>query len=127
RSGTSATYEARVRPGLRAAQRRELARLPRSVNRAWARVQQHLAATTAGHLAVVTHGLVCRSLAARHVRVPGGETAPERWENTSVTIIDPPGPWCDAAAQLYRPPGRPRHPGAGRLWNGVKTIGEDGS
>src|SRR5262249_18853164 len=86
RSGTWATYEARVRPGLRAAQRRELARLPRSVNRAWARVQQHLAATTAGHLAVVTHGLVCRSLAARHVRVPGGETAPERWENTSVTI-----------------------------------------
>src|SRR5262247_4300485 len=60
------------------------------VDRAWALVQD-VAATTAGHLAVVTHGLVCRSLADRHLRVPGGETAPERWENTSVTIIDPPG------------------------------------
>jgi len=63
------------------------------VDRAWARVQQHLAATTTGHLAVVTHGLVCRSLAARYLSLPDGETAPERWENTSVTIIESPEPW----------------------------------
>jgi probable phosphoglycerate mutase len=63
------------------------------VDRAWARVQQHLAESTAGHLAVVTHGLVCRSLAARHLCLPDGETAPERWENTSLTIIEPPAPW----------------------------------
>ena len=35
------------------------------VDRAWARVQEHLSATAGGRLAVVTHGLVCRSLAAR--------------------------------------------------------------
>ena len=63
------------------------------VDRAWARVQQHLVATTGGHLAVVTHGLVCRSLAARHLTLPDGATVPERWENTSLTIIEPPAPW----------------------------------
>jgi probable phosphoglycerate mutase len=63
------------------------------VDRAWARVQQHLAATTDGHLAVVTHGLVCRSLAARHLTLPDGAVVPERWENTSLTVIEPPAPW----------------------------------
>ena len=61
------------------------------VDRAWTRVQD-VAATTAGDLAVVTHGLVCRSLAARHLLLDG-ETVPERWENTSVTIVDCPAPW----------------------------------
>jgi broad specificity phosphatase PhoE len=62
------------------------------VDRAWARVQV-LAATTDGNLAVVTHGLVCRSLAERHLRLPAGLVAPERWENTSLTIVDCPAPW----------------------------------
>ena len=62
------------------------------VDRAWARVQA-LAAATAGHLAVVTHGLVCRSLAARHLLLPAGAAVPERWENTSVTVVDCPAPW----------------------------------
>jgi 2,3-bisphosphoglycerate-dependent phosphoglycerate mutase len=62
------------------------------VDRAWARVQA-LAATTDGDLAVVTHGLVCRSLAERHLLLPEGEVAPERWENTSLTIVDCPAPW----------------------------------
>jgi probable phosphoglycerate mutase len=62
------------------------------VDRAWARVQE-LAAAITGHLAVVTHGLVCRSLAARHVVLPPGVVAPERWENTSLTILDGPAPW----------------------------------
>jgi 2,3-bisphosphoglycerate-dependent phosphoglycerate mutase len=62
------------------------------VDRAWARIQE-LAAGTAGDLAVVTHGLVCRSLAARHLVLADGEQAPERWENTSLTIVDWPAPW----------------------------------
>jgi broad specificity phosphatase PhoE len=62
------------------------------VDRAWARVQE-LAAATDGHLAVVTHGLVCRSLAARHLSLADGETVPPRWENTSLTIVDCPAPW----------------------------------
>jgi probable phosphoglycerate mutase len=62
------------------------------VDRAWARVQA-LAASTDGHLAVVTHGLVCRSLAGRHLILPDGAPVPERWENTSVTIVDGPAPW----------------------------------
>jgi 2,3-bisphosphoglycerate-dependent phosphoglycerate mutase len=62
------------------------------VDQAWARVQA-LAAESRGNLAVVTHGLVCRSLAARHLILPEGESAPERWENTSLTIVDWPAPW----------------------------------
>jgi broad specificity phosphatase PhoE len=62
------------------------------VDRAWALVQER-AAATGGHLAVVTHGLVCRSLAARHLILPDGEDVPERWENTALTIIDHPAPW----------------------------------
>jgi probable phosphoglycerate mutase len=62
------------------------------VDQAWVRVQA-LAATTSGRLAVVTHGLVCRSLAANHLILPDGEVAPERWENTSLTIVDWPAPW----------------------------------
>lgn len=62
------------------------------VDQAWARVQA-LAAATRGPLAVVTHGLVCRSLAERHLILPDGEVAPERWENTSLTVVDWPAPW----------------------------------
>jgi broad specificity phosphatase PhoE len=54
---------------------------------------QELAAATGGHLAVVTHGLVCRSLAARHLILPDGAAVPVRWENTSLTIVDRPAPW----------------------------------
>jgi len=62
------------------------------VDRAWALVQE-VAAAAAGHLAVVTHGLVCRSLAARHLVLPDGEAAPARWENTALTIVEGPVPW----------------------------------
>jgi probable phosphoglycerate mutase len=63
------------------------------VDRAWTHVQELAAAATGGSLAVVTHGLVCRSLAARHLILAAGEAAPERWENTSLTIVDWPAPW----------------------------------
>ena len=62
------------------------------VDRAWQRVRD-LAAATSGHLAVVTHGLVCRSIASRHVSLIDGLVVPERWENTSVTIVDAAEPW----------------------------------
>jgi broad specificity phosphatase PhoE len=62
------------------------------VDRAWALVKDQ-AAATAGHLAVVTHGLVCRSLADRHLVLPEGEPPPAAWHNTSLTIIDHPAPW----------------------------------
>jgi probable phosphoglycerate mutase len=61
------------------------------VDRAWAQVQA-LATATSGSLAVVTHGLVCRSLAARHLILPEDAAVPERWENTSLTIVDWPAP-----------------------------------
>jgi broad specificity phosphatase PhoE len=62
------------------------------VDRAWQRVQE-AAAAAGGRLAVVTHGLVCRSLAGRHLILPDGQEAPERWENTALTVIDFPAPW----------------------------------
>ena len=62
------------------------------VDRAWERMRE-VAAATEGHLAVVTHGLVCKSLAGRHLALPAGEGVPERWENTSVTIVDAAAPW----------------------------------
>ena len=62
------------------------------VDRAWALVQE-TADATGGHVAVVTHGLVCRSLAARHLVLPDGEPAPLGWGNTALTIVDHPAPW----------------------------------
>jgi probable phosphoglycerate mutase len=62
------------------------------VDRAWALVQV-LAARGSGSLAVVTHGLVCRSLAARHLILPAGQDVPLRWANASVTEVDGPAPW----------------------------------
>jgi 2,3-bisphosphoglycerate-dependent phosphoglycerate mutase len=62
------------------------------VDRAWTLVQI-AAASAAGHLAVVTHGLVCRSLAARHLILPDGQEVPVRWDNTALTVIDHPAPW----------------------------------
>jgi probable phosphoglycerate mutase len=62
------------------------------VDRAWA-VLQGQAREAGGHLAVVTHGLVCRSLAGRHLALPAGIEVPLRWENTSVTEVDGLAPW----------------------------------
>ena len=62
------------------------------VDRAWALVRARLAGA-GGHLAVVTHGLVCRSLAARHLELADGQEAPERWENTALTVVEARAPW----------------------------------
>ena len=88
------------------------------VDRAWGRVLGAAAATD-GHLAVVTHGLVCRSLAARHLLLPAGAEVPERWENTGVTIVDGHIAMAGLADELHRPPGRagrrPRGERGGRM------------
>ena len=80
------------------------------VDRAWALVQR-TAAAAGGHLAVVTHGLVCRSLAARHLILPEGQEVPVSWENTALTIIDHPAPWrvrlLNCTAHLDDPATRP--------------------
>ena len=80
------------------------------VDRAWALVQR-TAAAAGGHLAVVTHGLVCRSLAARHLILPERQEVPVSWENTALTIIDHPAPWrvrlLNCTAHLDDPVTRP--------------------
>lgn len=72
--------------------------------RAWERVQA-AAAEAEGDLAVVTHGLVCRELAARLEVLPeGAGLAACRWPNTSLTCLEGPAPWratlLDCAAHL---------------------------
>jgi len=57
------------------------------VDAAWGRVLR-LASVTAGHLAVVTHGLVCEAILQRHLG--GAVAAAGRWANTAVTIVEPP-------------------------------------
>ncbi|MEE2777058.1 MAG: hypothetical protein VYE73_09910, partial [Acidobacteriota bacterium] len=46
-----------------------------------------------GYLAVVTHGLVCHSLALNHLAIDPPLEPPERWGNTSLTEIEPGPPW----------------------------------
>jgi broad specificity phosphatase PhoE len=41
-----------------------------------------------GNLVVITHGLVCRAVVARHALVPEGAAVPERFDNTSITVLD---------------------------------------
>jgi probable phosphoglycerate mutase len=41
-----------------------------------------------GDLVVVTHGLVCRAIAARHLVVPPETLAALAWGNTALTIVD---------------------------------------
>jgi probable phosphoglycerate mutase len=57
------------------------------VDRAWGRVQEVAAATT-GHLAVVTHGLVCFSLATRHLALPAAAEPGRGFRNASVTRVE---------------------------------------
>jgi probable phosphoglycerate mutase len=62
------------------------------VDRAWVRIRD-LAAAAEGSVAVVTHGLVCDSLAERHLRLRPGMVLPSRFENTSVTVVEARPPW----------------------------------
>jgi probable phosphoglycerate mutase len=40
-----------------------------------------------GTLVVVTHGFVCRALVERHALLPASLSSPERFDNTSVTVL----------------------------------------
>ncbi|HKA30912.1 MAG TPA: histidine phosphatase family protein [Candidatus Binatia bacterium] len=57
------------------------------VDGAWASVLR-VATATPGHLAVVTHGLVCEAVLQRYLG--GADAAVARWPNTAVTIVEPP-------------------------------------
>ena len=58
----------------------------------WLRVQQ-AAERAAGHLAVVTHGLVCRRVVQHHALHDPRAQELEHWSNTSLTILQGPEPW----------------------------------
>jgi len=63
------------------------------VDRAWKAVEQ-AAAACPGNLAVVTHGLVCRSVVSRLVQLPPALATQEpAWANTSLTVIEGRGAW----------------------------------
>ena len=54
--------------------------------RSWLAVRA-AADTTQGHLAVVTHGLICYAYVARHAQLPEGAEVGFGFANTSVTLI----------------------------------------
>ena len=56
------------------------------VARAWEKVRSY-AARLDGNLAVISHGLVCRSVIERLIARPAGLAVPEAWANTSLTVI----------------------------------------
>jgi probable phosphoglycerate mutase len=63
------------------------------VDRAWARVDAAARAAT-GPIAVVTHGLVCRSIVSRRATLAPGLSLDGRgWRNTSVTRLEGGDPW----------------------------------
>ena len=73
----------------------------RRVDAAWRRVLD-VARDTQGNLAVVTHGLVCYSLAQRHLALPAGSAPALALPNTALTLVDPAPPhavsqWACAA------------------------------
>lgn len=51
-----------------------------------------LRAALDGDLVVVSHGLVIRTLLARHARLPDGSVVPASFGNTSVTVLGPEPP-----------------------------------
>ena len=77
------------------------------VDAAWARIRD-VATTLDGHLAVVTHGLVCHSLTTRHFEHAGGDPPGLRFDNTAVTQIAATPPWriarLNCTAHLPRDP-----------------------
>jgi probable phosphoglycerate mutase len=61
------------------------------VDRAWQRIRA-VAAATPGDLAVVTHGLVCLSLATRYLALPPDAALGGGFANASLTIVEPAPP-----------------------------------
>ncbi len=67
----------------------------RRVDVAWRKILE-VAARTPGNLAVVTHGLVCYSLALHHLRLPAGAAPDLRVPNTALALIEPSPPFAVA-------------------------------
>jgi probable phosphoglycerate mutase len=40
-----------------------------------------------GNLVAITHGLVCRAVVERHTKVSAGAIVPDRFDNTSITVL----------------------------------------
>jgi probable phosphoglycerate mutase len=55
-----------------------------------------------GTMVVVTHGLVCRALVERHALLPEGVVAPERFDNTSVTVLHEDAPHATSLINCTR-------------------------
>jgi len=65
----------------------------RRVDSAWRRIVRECGEVR-GNLAVVTHGLVCASLAGRYLDLEThGVPVPAGWGNTSLTVIEARAPW----------------------------------
>jgi len=62
------------------------------VAQAWERATQ-AARSQEGHLALVTHGLVCYSLVLNQLRLPAGTEPSPGFGNTAVTIVEGEPPW----------------------------------
>lgn len=71
------------------------------IDRAWTNACRR-AENLDGHLALVSHGLVCHSIAARLVELPASRVAPEsygrngppiRFGNTALSRLEGPAPW----------------------------------
>ena len=54
-----------------------------------------------GTLVVVTHGFVCRALVERHALLPEGVVVPERFDNTSMTVLHEDAPHGVGLDQLH--------------------------
>jgi broad specificity phosphatase PhoE len=71
------------------------------VAEAFAHVVAARAKLTEGHLLVVTHGLVCRAILSRHVTWIEASAPPDRFQNTSVTVLDPIAPYAARLTNCY--------------------------
>jgi len=68
-----------------------LATFSARVARAWEAVIRRAAATN-GNLVVVTHGMVCSSIARQFFALDERQSMPSRWGNTSISLCEPVAP-----------------------------------
>lgn len=78
----------------------------------WRRVTQKVS-DDGGILVVVTHGMVCRALAADHLTFPGPVDRPGAWHNTGLTRIEASPPWRVQEANCTRHLEESADPGIG--------------
>lgn len=54
---------------------------------------KHHAVKTDGIIVFVSHGLACRALVQNHLTLDEGLSLPDKWSNTSLTIMEPQSDW----------------------------------